>query len=89
MRPNQPGARQPRPQPVPEPLPEPWQAALTAFGRHLAAERGLSAHTVRAYLGDAASLLGHAVRAGLAGPGELDTGLLRAWLAVQHAAGHS
>ncbi|HZC41408.1 MAG TPA: tyrosine-type recombinase/integrase [Streptosporangiaceae bacterium] len=89
MRPNQPAARQPRPQPVPEPLPEPWQAALQAFGRHLTAERGLSAHTVRAYLGDAASLLGHAVRAGLAGPGELDTGLLRAWLRVQHAAGHS
>jgi integrase/recombinase XerC len=30
-----------------------------SFGRYLAAERGFSAHTVRAYLGDIASLLRH------------------------------
>jgi integrase/recombinase XerC len=65
------------------------EAALAAFERHLAAERGLSAHTVRAYLGDVASLLGHAARTGLDRPGGLEIGLLRAWLAVQHAAGHS
>jgi integrase/recombinase XerC len=64
-------------------------AALAAFERHLAAERGLSAHTVRAYLGDVASLLGHAARTGLDRPGGLEIGLLRSWLAVQHASGHS
>ena len=33
-------------------------ALLDAFGRHLALQRGLSEHTVRAYLGDVRSLLG-------------------------------
>ncbi|HST85894.1 MAG TPA: site-specific integrase, partial [Kineosporiaceae bacterium] len=31
----------------------------TSFARYLAAERGFSAHTVRAYLGDISSLLRH------------------------------
>jgi integrase/recombinase XerC len=35
-------------------------AELAAFERHLTAERGLSPHTVRAYLTDVAGLLGHA-----------------------------
>ena len=30
----------------------PMAAAMAAFERHLASERGLSPHTVRAYLGD-------------------------------------
>jgi integrase/recombinase XerC len=51
--------------------------------------RGHPPLTVRAYLGDVGSLLQHAVLAGITSPGELDIGMLRAWLAVQHAAGHA
>jgi integrase/recombinase XerC len=72
-----------------EPLPPPLARALDGFGRHLAAERGLSAHTVRAYLGDAGSLLEHARRVGVSSPGELDISVLRGWLADQHATGHA
>jgi integrase/recombinase XerC len=63
--------------------------ALDAFGRHLAAERGLSPHTVRAYLGDVGSLLEHLGHTGIPGLGELDIGVLRGWLAGQHATGHA
>ncbi|HEY7144401.1 MAG TPA: tyrosine recombinase XerC [Streptosporangiaceae bacterium] len=65
------------------------EQGLAAFGRHLGAERGLSAHTVRAYLGDLRSLLEHADRAGLAGLAELDIALIRSWLAVQHSGGRA
>ena len=72
--------------PGPE-LPE-WAAGrLAGFERHLAAERGLSPHTVRAYLGDAAALLEHACRGGLADLGALDIRAIRAWLADQHSRG--
>ena len=70
-------------------LPADLAAALAAFDRHLAAERGLSRHTVRAYLGDVRSLLAHAAAAGLTRPGELGIGLLRSWLASQHGSGYS
>ncbi len=73
----------------PAPLPEAYQAALAAFGRHLAAERGTSAHTVRAYQGDVRALLEHAARAGLSRVDELDIAVLRTWLAEQHAAGRA
>ncbi len=39
-------------------LPTPVQAVVDEYERHLTYERGLSPHTVRAYLGDAVSLLG-------------------------------
>ena len=68
-------------------LPPEMAAALTAFERHLRAERSLSPHTVRAYVGDAGSLLEHAHRAGVPGPGGLDATHLRGWLASQHASG--
>jgi integrase/recombinase XerC len=69
------------------PLPD-WAAGrLAGFERHLAAERGLSPHTVRAYLGDAAALLEHACRGGLADLRALDVRYVRAWLADQHAGG--
>jgi site-specific recombinase XerD len=70
-------------------LAAPLAAALAAFGRHLAAERGLSPHTVRAYLGDVRSLLAHAAKAGVTTPAGLDIGLLRSWLAGQHGSGYS
>ena len=62
-------------------------AALAAFERHLRAERSLSPHTVRAYLGDVSSLLEHAHRAGVQAPEGLQATHLRGWLAGQHASG--
>jgi len=73
----------------PEPLPAQLGAALEAFRRHIEAERGLSRHTVRAYLGDVTSLLEHAAVAGATAPVDLGIGALRAWLAGQHGNGHS
>jgi integrase/recombinase XerC len=68
----------------------PWMAeALAAFERHLRAERSLSAHTVRAYVGDVRSLLDHACRAGVQGPEGLDLSQLRGWLATAHSSGAS
>ncbi|WP_091371419.1 tyrosine recombinase XerC [Actinokineospora alba] len=40
-------------------LPGEVRTVLADYERHLALERGLSPHTVRAYVGDAVSLLGH------------------------------
>lgn len=89
----QPGRRQPEHgQPAdgqPELLPERLRAALEAFGRHLAAERGLSPHTVRAYLGDVQSLLEHAAGSAVSSPDQLDIGVLRRWLAGQYRSGHA
>jgi integrase/recombinase XerC len=68
-------------------LPEWASERLAEFERHLAAERGLSPHTVRAYLGDVVALLGHACAGGLADLAALDIGVIRAWLAAQHAGG--
>jgi integrase/recombinase XerC len=70
-------------------LPEPLARTLTAFGRHLAAERGLSPHTVRAYLGDISALLQHAVGHGCAEVADIDLLELRTWLAGQHRAGQA
>jgi integrase/recombinase XerC len=64
-------------------------AALIAFERHLAAERGLSAHTVRAYLGDVTSLLEHAQRRRIDAPGGLDLPVLRSWLARLQTTGRA
>ena len=70
-----------------DPLPPEMATALAAFERHLRAERSLSPHTVRAYLGDVSSLLEHAHRAGVPKPADLDATHLRGWLARQHASG--
>jgi integrase/recombinase XerC len=70
-----------------DPLPPQLTAALAAFERHLRAERSLSPHTIRAYLGDVRSLLEHAHRAGVQAPDDLDAAHLRGWLARQHASG--
>jgi integrase/recombinase XerC len=79
----------PGPESGPVPLPKRLQATLDEFGRHLAAERGLSRHTVRAYLGDVRSLLEHAAGGAVTEPAGLDIGVLRRWLAGQHGTGHS
>ena len=72
----------------PEPALPDWAAErLAEFERHLAAERGLSPHTVRAYLGDVTALLEHACQDGLDDLGGLGITVIRAWLADQHASG--
>ncbi|ASF06022.1 tyrosine recombinase XerC [Nocardia brasiliensis] len=69
-------------------LPEDLEALLTEYGRHLRLGRNRSAHTVRAYLGDARALLGHLyARSADSAVRELDLSLLRSWLAQQSAAG--
>ena len=70
-----------------ETLPTALSAALAEFCRHLAAERALSRHTVRAYHGDIQSLLEYAHRDGIEDPGALDLAVLRGWLADQYQAG--
>lgn len=68
-------------------LPAALGSALAAFCAHLAAERALSRHTVRAYQGDIQSLLEYAWRHGVAAPDSLDLATLRGWLAGQHRGG--
>ena len=70
-----------------QPLPDRLAQPLAAFERHLTAERGLSAHTVRAYLGDIRSLLGRASQDGITELAGLDIAVIRGWLAAQHAGG--
>jgi integrase/recombinase XerC len=62
---------------------------MESFRRYLAAERGLSPHTVRAYLGDIRSLLEHASASGITAPAAMEIGILRNWLASQHRDGYS
>ncbi|TCO56944.1 tyrosine recombinase XerC [Actinocrispum wychmicini] len=73
-------------------LPPPDGDIVDAYERHLRSERGLSPHTVRAYVGDAVSLLGYVRGLDVLGTGEqerheLDLPGLRAWLAGQRSAG--
>jgi integrase/recombinase XerC len=87
----QPAAGEPgsAPAEAPGPLPPELSRGLAAFERHLTAERGLSPHTVRAYLGDVTSLLAHAGQEGCTELSDLDIGVLRAWLATQYSAGQA
>jgi integrase/recombinase XerC len=64
-------------------LPAALGEAIAEFDVHLRAERGLSAHTVRAYIGDVTSLCDHAARMGVVAPDGLAIGVLRSWLARQ------
>ncbi|MEO9324895.1 tyrosine recombinase XerC [Nocardioides sp. C4-1] len=64
-------------------------AALVDYERHLTAERDLTPHTVRAYLGDVGGILEHARRLGFTDPGQLDLRTLRSWLAQQQTLGRS
>ncbi|WP_148614579.1 tyrosine recombinase XerC [Nocardioides rubriscoriae] len=62
---------------------------LADYERHLVAERDLTAHTVRAYLGDVTGILEHARRLGQTDPAQLDLRTLRSWLAQQQSMGRS
>ncbi|QRP44336.1 tyrosine recombinase XerC [Amycolatopsis sp. FDAARGOS 1241] len=74
-----------------EALPASERAVVADYERHLSLERGLSPHTVRAYVGDVVSLLAFLTAAEEDGPAralaELNVGHLRAWLAGQRGGG--
>jgi len=65
-----------------------WDAALDDYARHLAADRGYSEHTVRAYCGDLAGLAAAAADAAIE-PGALDLETLRDWLWRASTMGHA
>ena len=70
-------------------LPEPMARVLADYERHLTAERDLTPHTVRAYLGDIGGMLEHAARLGHEEVGTLDVRTLRSWLAKQQTLGRA
>lgn len=68
-------------------LPEEFTAALADYERHLRSERNLSEHTIRAYVGDVSSMLGHAARLGATALDDVSLRTLRSWLANQQSLG--
>lgn len=78
----------PRAQPS-EALPVAFADVLTAYERHISAERNLTAHTVRAYVSDISDLLEHARRSGAEQVADIELRTLRSWLAKQQSLGKS
>src|SRR4051794_41962572 len=70
-------------------LPPELARLVERYADHLALERNLSPHSVRAYVGDVTSLLDHAARLQVVRPDELDLRTLRSWLARLHSQGAS
>lgn len=70
-------------------LPPGLADAADGFRRYLTGERARSPHTVRAYIADVESLLGHAASEGVEDPGGIDLGTLRRWLGGQSQSGMS
>ena len=68
-------------------LPGRCAEVVDAFARHLRSERGRSAHTVRAYLGDIRHLLAHLGEQGIEELPETRLADLRSWLGAQADAG--
>ena len=66
---------------------ENYEKLIAAFTRHLQVERSLSAHTIRAYLGDLESLLVHLESIGVSAISQLELVHLRSWLANQQVKG--
>ncbi len=62
-------------------LPAPLAQLVAEFEQHLLRQQGLAAHTVRAYAGDAASLVEHLASQGAHEIGACDLPALRSWLA--------
>ncbi len=71
----------------PQALSAQLREAVEEFARHLSVERNLSEHTVRAYTGDAESLLAHGVALGVGGLDDVTLRTLRSWLANQQTRG--
>jgi len=61
--------------------------AVTAFARHLGAERGLSQHTQRAYVGDLRNLMSYERDRGISDLSQVSLAELRSWLAGQSEKG--
>ena len=70
-------------------LGEAWAGVLAAFERHIAQERGLSDHSVRAYMTDIRTLTEHASRLGVDDPAHLTLRTLRSYLANQQTLGRA
>jgi len=70
-------------------LPEEFARLLGDYERHLRSERDLTAHSVRAYVGDIGGLLEHAHRLGVDSVDGLDLRTLRSWLAKQQTTGRA
>ncbi|WP_026927617.1 tyrosine recombinase XerC [Granulicoccus phenolivorans] len=68
-------------------LSEGWAGLLAAYAQHLAGERNLSAHTIRAYEGDLAGLFAYLDRLGVHDPQAVGLRELRSWLANQQTRG--
>ncbi|MBF8252658.1 MAG: integrase/recombinase XerC [Actinobacteria bacterium] len=66
---------------------EEFENLFNDFERHLNAERNLSNHTIRAYIGDLSSLLDHLEKLGLTNIAKLELSHLRSWLANQSVKG--
>jgi integrase/recombinase XerC len=66
-----------------------WAPVIRRFADHLALELGRSQHTVRAYVGDVASLADFARERDVTEPADLSLLTLRAWLADQERRGLS
>ncbi|WP_102509003.1 tyrosine recombinase XerC [Sanguibacter massiliensis] len=58
-----------------------WDEPLARFCADLGVQRGLAAHTVRAYRSDVEQLAAYAAGLGLEGPADVDLSVLRSWLA--------
>jgi integrase/recombinase XerC len=58
-------------------------SVLAVFARHLGAERGLSGHTQRAYLGDLRNLMSYERERGVTDLSDITLSDLRSWLAAQ------
>ena len=66
---------------------ENFEKLIAAFARHLQLERSLSAHTIRAYLGDLESLVEHLEAISVSDISQLQLIHLRSWLANQQVKG--
>jgi integrase/recombinase XerC len=65
----------------------PFDQVRSAFERYLEAERNLSVHTIRAYLGDLDSFINHLERVDLNDFSNLELSHIRSWLANQQVKG--
>lgn len=63
-------------------LPPAWAHAVAEWRTHLTDERGLSSHTVEAYLRDAGQLAGFCTAFGITDPAEVEPLVLRRYLAA-------